>query len=65
MTREKKPSPIASRKKLTIAAFVALGILLAGLALVGVYDVYQNHIARDCGAECGTPPSGGAVQGGF
>lgn len=53
------------RRKISLAALVVLGVLLAGVALLGFCDVYQNHIARDCGADCGTPPPSGTVRGGF
>ena len=53
------------RRKFTLAALVVLGVLLAGGALLGFYDVYQNHIVKDRGADCGTPPSDGTVEGGF
>ncbi len=52
------------RRIITIAALVLLGILLAAFLLVGFCDVYQNHIVRDCGANCDRPPSDGAVQRG-
>ena len=53
------------RRKITVVALVVLGVLLAGGALLGFSDVYQNHIARDFGADCGTPPSDGTGEGGF
>lgn len=53
------------RRKIALAALVVLGVLLAGVALLGFCDVYQNHVARDCGADCGTPPPSGIVRGGF
>ncbi|WP_187393059.1 hypothetical protein [Maritimibacter fusiformis] len=52
-------------RKIALAALVVLGVLLAGVALLALRDVYQNHIARECGAECGAPPSDGTVEGGF
>lgn len=36
------------RRKITIAALVLLGILLTGLAALGSYDIYWNHIAKEC-----------------
>lgn len=65
MTRKTKKPAMTSRRKITVVALVVLGVLLAGGALLGFSDVYQNHIARDCGADCGTPPSDGTVEGGF
>ena len=56
---------MTSRRKITVVALVVLGVLLAGGALMGFSDVYQNHIAKDCGADCGTPPSEGTVEAAF
>ena len=53
------------RRKITIAALIVLGILLAGFAALGFCDIYQNHIIRDCGPDCGAPASDGTVEGGF
>ena len=52
------------RKMIIVVALVVLGVLLAAGAFLGFCDVYQNHIARDCGADCSTPPPSGTVQGG-
>jgi len=65
-TRETNTSAITLRKRIAIAALALLAVLLAGGALLGLRDVYQNHIARECGADCGRPAaSGDAVQGGL
>lgn len=65
MTHETETPVMTLRRKITVVALVVFGVLLAAGALLGFCDVYQNHIARDCGAECGTPPSDGTVSGGF
>ena len=54
-----------ARKRIAVAALAVFGLLLVGFALLGFSDVYRNHIARDCGADCGRPESEGAAQGGL
>lgn len=65
MTHETETPVMTLCRKITVGALVVLGILLAGVALLGFCDVYQNHIARDCGTECGMPAPENAAEGGI
>lgn len=47
------------------AALLLLVLVLAGLAALAANHVYQNHIATECGAECGGTASRTTMQGGF
>lgn len=51
-------------RKIAIAALV-LGLVLAGFAALAANHLYWNHIAAECGADCGGPQSERTVQGGF
>ncbi len=48
-----------------MATLIVLDVFLKGGALLCLCDIYQNHVARDCGAECSTPPSDGTAEGRF
>lgn len=56
---------MTSRRTLTIAGLVLLGILLAGFAALGFCDIHQNHMIRECGPDRDAPLSDGTVEGGF
>jgi hypothetical protein len=42
---------------LRLAALIAAAALLLAVAVVAGYGVYQDHILRDCGEDCGPPPA--------
>lgn len=65
VTRKTEKPAMPLRRKIGLVALAVLGVLLAGAGLMGFCDVYQNHVAKDCGADCGTRPPSGTVRGGF
>lgn len=44
-------------KSLHLAALIAAAALLLAVAVVVGYGVYQDHVVRDCGEDCGPPPA--------
>jgi Na+(H+)/acetate symporter ActP len=41
---------------LRLAALAVAAALLLAVAAVVSHSVYQDHLKRDCGADCGPPP---------
>lgn len=46
-----------SMKPLHLAALIAAAALVLAVAVVVGYGVYQDHVVRDCGEDCGPPPA--------
>lgn len=41
------------RRKITFISTALLVIVMIVLAVAGLHGFYQDHIKRDCGADCG------------